>query len=86
MRACRKYLPGSGPPGMTPSQKAEWVTAMSQFAACMRANGVQGFPDPTGAGTFPSGFFNRVDPDSSRFQGALETCRPLEPKFGPRMG
>jgi hypothetical protein len=86
LRACRKYLPGGGPPSLTPSQKAEWVEGMSQFAACMRAHGVPGFPDPTGVGAFPSGFLSRIDPGAPQFQRGLQTCQSLEPKFGPRIG
>jgi hypothetical protein len=86
LQACRKYMPGGGPPQMSPTQKAEWVTAMTGFAACMRKNGVPDFPDPTGAGTFPSGFLGEIDPGSPRFQSAINACRKLEPSFGPRIG
>jgi hypothetical protein len=86
MQACRKYMPGGGPPQMSPTQKAEWVTAMTAFAGCMRKNGVPSFPDPTGAGTFPSGFLENVDPGSEQFQSALSSCQKLEPSFGPRIG
>jgi hypothetical protein len=86
LQACRKYMPGGGPPAMSPTQKAKWVTAMTGFAACMRKHGVPNFPDPTGAGTFPSGFFNGLDPSSAQFQSALKVCEPLEPNFGPRIG
>jgi hypothetical protein len=86
MQACRKYLPGGGPPAMSPSQKAEWAKAMTSFAACMRKNGVTSFPDPTGAGTFPAGFLGRLDPGSAQFQSAVKACEPLEPGFGPRFG
>jgi hypothetical protein len=86
MQACRRYMPGGGPPEMSPTQKAEWETAMTGFAACMRKNGVPSFPDPTGAGTFPPGFLNDLDPTSAQFRSALNTCRKLEPSFGPRFG
>ncbi len=86
MQACRKYMPGGGPPQMSPTQKAEWRTAMTAFAGCMRKNGVPSFPDPTGDGTFPQGFLQSVDPTSAGFQSALNTCKSLEPSFGPRIG
>lgn len=86
LTACRKYLPGGGPPQMSPTEKSKWVTAMTSFAGCMRKNGVPRFPDPTGAGTFPSGFVNNFDPSSTQFQNALKTCRKLEPDFGPHIG
>jgi hypothetical protein len=86
LQACRKDMPGGGPPAMSPAQKARWVTAMTAFAGCMRTNGVPSFPDPTGGGTFPAGFFDSLDPSSPQFQSALKTCEPLEPSFGPHIG
>jgi hypothetical protein len=86
LAACHKYMPGGGPPQMSPTQKAEWVTAMTSFAGCMRKNGLPNFPDPTGAGTFPPGFLGNFDPSSTQFQNALKTCQKLEPGFGPRIG
>lgn len=84
--ACRKDMPGGGPPQLSPTQKTTWVTAMTSFAGCMRKNGLPSFPDPTGAGTFPSGLLNDFDPSSTRFQNALKNCEKLEPGFGPHIG
>ena len=86
LQACSKYMPGGGPPAMSPTQKAEWEAAMTRFATCMRKNGVPSFPDPTGEGTFPPGFLKHLDPTTTQFQGALTACRSLEPSFGPRIG
>ena len=35
LQACRKFLPGGGPPALTPAQQAEHAKAMASFAACM---------------------------------------------------
>ena len=51
-RACAKFLPGGGPPQLTPAQKAERARALAALAACMRKHGVSKFPDPNGQGGF----------------------------------
>ena len=85
MAACRKYLPGGGPPALTPAEQAEWTKAMSRFAACVRANGLPSFPDPTGAGRFPPGAMAAIDVGSPLVQKAFKACVSLEPKVGPRV-
>ena len=42
--ACRKLMPGGGPPAHASEQQKEQLVAT---AACMRTHGVTGFPDPT---------------------------------------
>lgn len=83
MQACRKYLPGGGPPSLTPAQQAEWASAMAKFAACMRTNGVPGFPDPK-LGTPPLRS-SAINPGSPFVQKAFNACQSLEPTFGPRI-
>jgi len=85
MQACRKYLPGGGPPSLTPAQAAEWAQAMTKFAGCMRANGVPSFPDPSSDGRFPPGTLTKLDVTSPLVQKAFKACEPLEPKDGPRI-
>ncbi len=85
MQACRKFLPGGGPPAMTPAQQAEAAKANLGFAACMRKNGVPSFPDPNGQGMFPFGSLSRLDPNSPLVQTAFKACEVLEPKVGPRL-
>jgi hypothetical protein len=69
--ACAEYLPPSGgPPKLTAAEVKQQV----DVAACMRRNGVPGFPDPTsnpGAGprTLPS-----VMTNSPAFDHALQVC------------
>jgi hypothetical protein len=55
-----------------------------KFAACMRAHGVPGFPDPSGGGggihiSVRSG----INPSSPSFQAARTTCAKLLPGGGP---
>ncbi len=85
MAACRTYLPGGGPPSLSPSQRAAAAKAMLSFAACMRQNGVPSFPDPNGRGMFPLGSIERIDPTSPLVQRAFKACQQLEPKVGPRL-
>ena len=83
LQACRKYLPGGGPPSLTPAQQADWATAMAKFAACMRKNGVPGFADPKlGAPPLRN---SGIDPSSPIVQKAFDACQSLEPTFGPRI-
>jgi hypothetical protein len=84
MQACRQYLPGGGPPALSPSQQARWTTAMTKFAACMRKHGVPSFPDPKGQG-FAPGALGGMDPQSPFVQAAFKACQSLEPTFGPRI-
>ena len=85
MQACRRYLPGGGPPSLSPAQAAEWARAMTKFAVCMRANGVPGFPDPSGDGRSSPGSLGSLDVTSSFARTALKACESLEPSFGPRI-
>jgi hypothetical protein len=41
--ACRGFMPGGGPP---PEASAQDKERLVRLAACMRAHGVTGFPDP----------------------------------------
>jgi hypothetical protein len=85
MQACRKYLPGGGPPRMTPAQQAVWAKAMTRFAACMRQNGAPSFPDPSPSGIFPQGALAKIGPSSPLAQEAFAACESLEPRAGPQL-
>lgn len=85
MQACRKFLPGGGPPTLTPAQQAEAAKAMLNFATCMRKKGVPAFPDPNGQGRFPFASIGKLDPTAPLFQSAFKSCQSLEPKVGPRI-
>jgi hypothetical protein len=53
-----------------------------QFAECMRANGVPGFPDPDASGSLTiENVANgtSVDTNSAAWQQAMDACKDLEP-------
>jgi len=85
VQSCRKYLPGGGPPSLTPAQRAMAVKAMASFAACMRRKGAPNFPDPNSDGTFSASDIKQLGIGTPGFQTAFKTCEPLEPKVGPRI-
>ncbi len=85
LAACRKFLPGGGPPALSPAQQAEHAKTMASFAACMRKHGVPSFPDPNAVVIFTPGTIAALDPSAPLFQSAFEICAPLEGKTGPRI-
>jgi hypothetical protein len=85
LQACRKYLPGGGPPALSPAQQAVARRALSSFAACMRKHGLPGFPAPTAQGIFDPGALEGLDLTSPQAQAAAHTCQSLLPKVGPRL-
>jgi hypothetical protein len=53
-RECRRFMPGGGPP---PEASAQDKERLVRLAACMRAHGVTGFPDPVSSPpTSPTGY------------------------------
>ena len=74
MKACKHLMPGGGPRPMTQRQ----INQMVKFAACMRAHGYPGYPDPDVKDghlvqpSLPAG----IDTSSPQFQAALQTCHP----------
>jgi hypothetical protein len=85
LQQCRKFLPGGGPPALTPAQEAEHAKAMASFASCMRKHGVPDFPDPDGQGMFSPGALEHLQPSSPSFQTGYKACVSLMPKVGPRL-
>jgi len=84
--ACRKYLPGGGPPALTPAEVAQRAKAMLAFAKCIRQHGVANFPDPNGQGEFDLSKLRSIktSPDLHR---AGQACQSLESNVkGPRYG
>ena len=69
--------PGGGgiPAGASPSARQ----GLARFAACIRAHGVPGFPDPNAQGMFDVGGNSGIDPSSPQFQAAEKKCQSLEP-------
>jgi hypothetical protein len=83
LQACRKYLPGGGPPSLTPAQRAVARKAMTSFAACMRKHGPANFPDPSSDGLLP--LHLGIDLNSPLVARAFKACESLEPTVGPRI-
>src|SRR5262245_8760032 len=73
MKACRSLSPQQNTQG---SQSAGQQQQLLKFAKCMRKNGVPDFPDPT-TGALMTG--TGIDPNSPRFQSALQACQSLLP-------
>ena len=75
--ACNHLLGGGPPqPTITLADRNDYLRA----AACMRAHGYPGFPDPT----FPNGSVSTdipasIDQDSAAFKAAASTCTRLIP-------
>jgi hypothetical protein len=78
MNDCRKYLPSGGKP-LSGAALAKLQQQLLAFSACMRANGVPSFPDPSflngGATVRIGGPSSGVDPRSPQFQHAQSVCQ-----------
>ena len=72
MKACKHLLPGGGPHQMTQQQ----INNMLKFAACMRAHGFPGYPDPIvqNGGVAEQPLPSSVDTSSVQYQQAQQTC------------
>lgn len=72
--ACEKLLPNGGQP--TPAQIAQAQKQMLAFSACMRANGIKDFPDPSNGGLriqdHPG---SDLSPNKPTFQKAQQACQ-----------
>jgi hypothetical protein len=58
------------------------VEQLTQYAACMRKNGVPNFPDPNAQGQLSFSAASGFDPRSAAFQHAQEGCQKLLPNGG----
>jgi hypothetical protein len=79
---CSNAPAGSGTGSSGGNTAAATRQQAVKFAACMRANGVRGFPDPDASGTLTiDGIANgtSLDPDSAAFKQAIAACKDLEP-------
>lgn len=84
--ACKKYLPGGGPPALTPAEVAQRAKAMLAFAKCIRQHGVPNFPDPNGQGEFDLSKLQSIK-TSPNLHRAGQACQSLESNVkGPRYG
>jgi hypothetical protein len=82
-RACQHLLPNSGQSSQAWDQKA--LTALWNFARCVRAHGVPNWPDPLAESDpgqpdtpgFPRNFPPSIDQDSPVVKHALHACQRL---------
>jgi hypothetical protein len=81
-RECGSLLPSGRP--ASPAQQAAVTAKAVQFAECMRAHGVPGFPDPgsmpggrktPGGGYFIEAQSGPLSPDNPQFVRAQKACR-----------
>jgi hypothetical protein len=76
---------GGNDTAATPGTVNSTATARAKavkFAECMRANGVDAFPDPDASGALTIDAVangSSVDTSSSAFKQAVSTCKDLEP-------
>jgi hypothetical protein len=72
LKSCKHLLPGGGPPAMARQQ----IDTMLKFAACMRAHGYPGYPDPQfqNGGVVEQPLPSSIDTSSPQFQAAETTC------------
>jgi hypothetical protein len=76
---CSNEPAESGNAGNTDAANQEKAV---KFAECMRENGVSEFPDPDASGRLTvDGVVNgsSIDPDGPVWQGAIDTCKDLQP-------
>ncbi|WP_155370547.1 hypothetical protein [Catellatospora vulcania] len=83
MQACRQYAPGGGGKQKLDPARLEQLRKLAQ---CMRAEGVENFPDPTDEGIQADGNAPGMSLDDPKFQAAMKTCdkyAPAPPGEGP---
>lgn len=80
-QACRRYGPGgASAAGMTPSQHAHALAAMTRYVKCMRKHGIP-IADPFSGANGGVGIRlpPSVDPSSASYRDADAACRRLLP-------
>jgi hypothetical protein len=65
------------------AQLQQGMTAMLNYAKCMRSHGITSFPDPFGNSQQIGFNITGIDTNSPRFKAANKTCQPLMPGDGP---
>jgi hypothetical protein len=74
----------SGPAAEDSTTTTTTEPDLQAYSACMRDNGVPGFPDPGPDGLSLAG--TGLDPQSAEFQAAREACKDLMPPQGAGSG
>lgn len=77
--ACEEHMPGVPPEDEI---DPDLFAALLDYAECMRAAGIEDFPDPEEDGLFVHFDEVGIDPDSDDYQAALDTCEDRRPDGG----
>jgi len=84
-----KPTAGTGSPGTAGNSPpiavkvpASVTTVMQRFTACMRSNGITGFPEPKGASFVLTG--TSVDPNTATYKEAQTKCNPILQAMVPK--
>lgn len=72
-KACIHLVPNGGKP--TPTQVAQYRSAMLSYARCVRTHGVPNMPDPDSRGHLDIGPGTGVDVNSPKFEAAYQACK-----------
>lgn len=81
-KACEKFMPRGGNEAPSPEEQARGLREALRYSACMRQNGVPGFPDPkpnAEGGIGLDGDAASFNPDSPQYKQAEEACKELAP-------
>jgi len=82
---CQKLLPNGGQP--TPQQQAKMQQQLLAFSKCMRAHGIEDFPDPSNGGLrLHGGQGSDLDPGNAQFRAAQQACQGNLPFKAARTG
>jgi hypothetical protein len=83
--ACQHLLPNTNPPTATHAEVQAALSGMVSFAVCMRAHGVQAWPDPTVDRSHPGDprpvfdLRSAVNPTAPRIGTDMHACQHLMP-------
>ena len=84
--ACQHLVPGTGAPMTTHTEVEAALSGMVRFAACMRARGVQNWPDPIVDRRRPGDprpvfdLHSAIDPTAPRITADVSDCQHLMPQ------
>ena len=85
-RACQHLLPNTSAPRTTHAEVQAALSGMVRFAACMRARGVQNWPDPTVDRSHPNDprpvfdLHSAIDPAAPGIATDIHQCQHLMPQ------
>ena len=85
-KACASIRDSIKPPELSDAKKEEFKKAALANAKCMRAHGIENFPDPTfdenGGAQIRMKKGSGLNPESARFKAAQKACEDTMPGAG----